>query len=112
MTEAQVVIYSPDDPVNPKIKGTTDSEGYFVFMPDKAGNWDVKVRQAGHGNIITIALGEKTVVEETKVEETKVEETKMEVNNPGYTPMQKLLMAVTGVWGFVGTALYFSRSKK
>lgn len=107
MGEAQVVIYGPDDPANPKIKGTTDSEGYFVFIPDGPGNWDVKVRQAGHGDIITIPLGEKTVVEETKVEETKTE-----VNNPGYTQIQKLLMAATGVWGFVGTALYFSRSKK
>lgn len=102
MADAQVVVYAPNDPGTPKIQGTTDGEGYFIFIPDIPGNWDVKVRQAGHGQIITIPLGEKTVVEETKTE----------VNNSGYTQVQKLVMAATGVWGFVGTALFFSRGKK
>ena len=108
MTEAQVVVYAPSDPTKPWLTGTTDKQGNFTFVPDtdaaNAGNWDVKVRQAGHGRIVSIPVtdGQLSAIETSSP---------MAAETDGYSPMQKLVMAATGIWGFVGTALFFSRHK-
>ncbi|MGV2830184.1 carboxypeptidase-like regulatory domain-containing protein [Myxosarcina sp. GI1(2024)] len=109
MANAQVVIYSPEDRATPWLKGTTDSQGNFTFVPDREtpGDWDVKVRQSGHGDITSIPITDAKSAAE-------VSQTQMTVNdasNAGYTSAQKLVMAAVGVWGFVGTALFFSRKK-
>ena len=107
MTNAQVVIYSPADPANPWLKGETDAQGHFSFVPDfnQVGNWDVKVRQAGHGASISIPI---------TAESTSDVATNSVTPQPdsSYTLRQKILMSVSGVWGFVGTALFFSRQPK
>ena len=105
MANAQVVIYAPSDRASPWLKGTTDESGRFTFVPntdaENIGNWDVKVRQSGHGDITSIPI-------------TKG---KLAVNNmtvsagAGYTPAQKLVMAAAVGWGFIGTGLFFARSK-
>ena len=105
MANAQVVIYAPSDRASPWLKGTTDESGSFTFVPntdaENIGNWDVKVRQSGHGDITSIPI----------------EKGKLAVNNmtasagAGYTPAQKLIMAAAVGWGFVGTGLFFARSK-
>lgn len=104
MANAQVVIYAPDDPATPWIKGTTDQEGRFTFVPDPSvsGNWDVKVRQSGHGNLIAIPLGKNATVTQVGSSSSF---------SAGYTRLQKAVMAAAGVWGFVGTALFFSQRK-
>ncbi|MBE9167682.1 carboxypeptidase regulatory-like domain-containing protein [Pleurocapsales cyanobacterium LEGE 06147] len=104
MANAQVIVYAPDDPATPWLKGTTDSEGKFIFVPDASipGNWDVTVRQAGHGNIVNIPWGEENAASDTASGSSA---------DAGYTPLQKVVMAAVGVWGFVGTALFFSRHK-
>ena len=101
MSNAQVSIYSPDNPATPWLTGNTDENGGFIFVPDpnQVGNWEVKVRQAGHGDLITIALGE------TEVNSKQIQP----VFRPNYTTMQKALMMVCVGWGFVGTALFFSK---
>lgn len=103
MAQAQVVIYAPSDPVSPWLKGTTDELGNFTFVPDtnteNIGNWDVKVRQSGHGDITSIP-----------VEQGKLAVNKM-TTDAGYTSSQKLVMAAAVGWGFMGTALFFSRAK-
>lgn len=97
MNDAQVTIYAPDDPQNPKFQGTTDADGQFSFVPDIEGNWDVKVRQSGHGDIVTIPVDEQQIDNSTWS------------GGESYSPMQKAVMAAAGVWGFVGTALFFAR---
>lgn len=101
MSKAQVTIYSPDDPATPWLTGTTDETGGFIFVPapNKLGNWEIKVRQAGHGDIISIPLGENQI----SANQTQP------VSSHNYTPMQKGLMIISVGWGFVGTALFFSR---
>ncbi|WP_370583697.1 carboxypeptidase regulatory-like domain-containing protein [Oxynema sp. CENA135] len=101
MQNAQVTVYATDDPANPWLKGTTDENGQFFFIPDRAVGpaWDIQVRQAGHGEIVRVALdpdGEPAIAQQGQT---------------GYTPLQMLLMGASGVWGFVGTALFFSRGK-
>lgn len=99
MIAAQTTVYSPEDPTSPWLKGLTDNSGQFIFVPDpkQTGNWEVKVRQSGHGSIVSIALTEGNLDSD---------------QNPllgGYSWGQKWLMAIAISWGFVGTALYFSR---
>ena len=106
MANAQVVIYAPSDRATPWLKGTTDESGNFTFVPDtnaeNAGDWDVKVRQAGHGDITSIPItGDLENAADTQVSST----------GGGYSSTQKVFMAAAGIWGFIGTALFFSRSK-
>lgn len=108
MSKAQVVIYAPDNPTIPWLKGTTDEEGKFSFIPssDVSGNWDIKIRQSGHGDILSIPW--------QQARSTSVVKSQANISNlanSNYTSMQKIVMAVSGVWGFVGTALFFSRQK-
>lgn len=144
MSNAQVVIYAPNNLSQPWLQGITDKEGKFVFAPDYSitGNWDVKVRIAGHGGVINIPIqsipnqqissNSQSTAEtiETQIQKTDINQTNNSLEktndnstvivsqstankNSQSTPtmMQKLVMAVTGVWGFVGTALFFSRHK-
>lgn len=107
MTNAQVVIYAPSDRTIPWLKGTTDDDGSFSFIPDAApenvGNWDVKVRQSGHGDITSIPVMNGNLAKGTNPRVLSA--------GAGYSPSQKIVMAAAVGWGFVGTALFFSRSK-
>ena len=97
MDGGQVMVYAPDNPSIPWLEGVCDEEGRFVFTPDpsKPGTWDVQVRQAGHGDMVHIPIGEDMAVS----------------GGTGYTSLQIVLMGVCVVWGFVGTALFFSRRR-
>jgi nickel transport protein len=122
MANAQVVIYSPSNPTQPWLTGMTDDKGKFIFTPDDSqeGDWTVKVRSAGHGSVINIPVKSVSNQEANEVNSSSPSES--QENNhivkssssdmtPSPTMMQKLMMAATGVWGFVGTALFFSRKK-
>lgn len=118
MSNAQVTIYAPDDPATPWLTGTTDENGGFIFVPDstKVGNWEVKVRQAGHGDIISIPgaiPGENSPSSinqnQPNAENQSVTQNQRSVSSQNYTPIQKGLMIISVGWGFVGTALFFSR---
>ncbi|PSP18078.1 MAG: hypothetical protein BRC58_04595 [Cyanobacteria bacterium QS_8_64_29] len=103
MANAQVTVYAPDEPSNPWRQGTTDSKGRFAFVPpgSASGNWEVRVRKAGHGEIANIPLGQKTGSAAASGL----------AGSTGYTPLQKALMGAVGVWGFVGTALFFAQRR-
>lgn len=113
MANAQAIIYSPEDPANPWLKGTTDSEGKFTFVPESqvSGNWDVKVRQAGHGDIASISLEQENSASDTNPNTTE-NKAGMRANLEEILPLQKFLMISTTVWGFIGTALFFARNKQ
>ena len=106
MKKAQVVIYAPSDRATPWVQGTTDESGKFTFVPSRdsrnLGKWDVKVRQSGHGTITSIPIqNDKLAVKQMTAPSI----------GSGYSPSQKFMMAAAVGWGFVGTALFFSRSK-
>ena len=98
MAGGQVTIYAPGDPTTPWATGVCDEEGSFLFRPDpgQPGTWDVQVRQAGHGDMVHIDIAEGMAGS----------------GGGGFTTAQILLMAACVGWGFVGTALYFSRRPK
>lgn len=107
MANAQVVIYAPSDPANPWLKGTTNDLGSFTFVPDNKpqniGDWDVKVRQSGHGDITSIPVPDGKLA--------NVANNRSLSAGGGYSSSQKIVMAAAVGWGFLGTALFFSRSK-
>jgi len=97
MAGGQVVIYAPDEPLEPWLIGTCDDEGRFVFVPDysRPGLWEIQVRLAGHGDLIRF--------------EVSAAEEVITAGQGGLSFLQKILMALVVAWGAVGTALYFSR---
>lgn len=98
MAEAQVAVFAPGNPAEPWLTGFSDESGRFSFVPDPQmpGLWEVQVRQAGHGGLIRVAVGENG-------------------DGPpvagGFTFAQRILMAAAVVWGLIGTALFFSRGR-
>jgi nickel transport protein len=108
MAKAQAIVYAPNDPATPWLKGMTDESGKFSFIPDPdlAGNWDIKVRQSGHGDIISIPLDTGKIAQETS---EKMDSGNSLTNSANYSSSQKVIMAIAGAWGFIGTALFFSR---
>ncbi|PSO48516.1 MAG: hypothetical protein BRC33_09490 [Cyanobacteria bacterium SW_9_44_58] len=107
MSNAQVVVYAPNNPAEPWLKGTTTEKGTFAFVPDRKmqGAWDVKVRQSGHGDLISIP------VENAETASSQQTQAGNRWQGGNYTPLQKAIMAALGVWGFIGTGLFFARNK-
>jgi nickel transport protein len=118
IANAQVIVYAPEDPATPWLKGTTDDKGNFIFIPDpsQSGYWEVKVRQAGHGGIVTISsqsfnsdTGSKTP-SALEVKEGKNQIVLSNSFSRDYS-LRKWLAIASVVWGFIGTAFFFYRSK-
>jgi nickel transport protein len=96
MAGAQVTVYAPGKPSEPWMSGACDESGRFFFVPDTdlPGTWEVRVRQAGHGDIVRIEVERGEVAAG---------------GTTGFTTAQKIAMAAAITWGFAGTALYFRR---
>lgn len=100
MANAQVTVYSPEDPATAWLVGEADAEGNFAFAPDPSipGRWDIFVRTAGHGDSLYVEFDEAgTAVAGSAA--------------GGLTVPQIVLMSASIIWGFVGTALYFAGRK-
>lgn len=125
MVKAQVQIYAPEDFQTPLFTGITDEAGQFIFVPDQSGDWQVSVRQAGHGHItvIPVEIGApkaktNTETESAEVNNREVNETERGVtiaedfsNTAAFSPLQRIIIVASVTWGFVGTALFFWRNK-
>lgn len=117
MSNAQVTVYDPNNPSTAWLKATTDDKGSFMFAPDysQSGNWTVQVRKAGHGDSISIAIGEDGTGGDNIKAAVETNSSSQVLNSISktstVTPLQTFLMGVAGVWGFIGTALFFSRRK-
>lgn len=132
MRAAQINIYAPDNPSEPWQTGVTDDDGRFVFTPDPSqpGNWEVMVRQAGHGDVVAIPVaGTSATADATMAEDSTAaatEATPETAGEPGNSRPAMLANAgapraanvplwvsmAAMVWGFVGTALFFARGKR
>lgn len=101
MAGGQVTVYAPDNPADPWLKADLDQEGKFTFVPDYSisGNWSIQVRQAGHGAMIHVPVADSEIMES------------IDGNPATFSPLQLTLMIACVSWGFIGTALFFSRRK-
>ena len=114
LAAAQVTIYAPEDPSSAWLTGTTDTQGRFWFRPDpdQPGNWEVTVRQSGHGDIVVIPIEDGDLDVGADPEPGAGSEGILMGSSAAVlTPLQRGLMAGSILWGCVGTALFFSRSR-
>jgi nickel transport protein len=103
LANAEVMIYAPNNPNEPWKTGKTDEEGNFMFIPDSEipGYWEVKVRQAGHGGLVSIPVETNTAITETQSTQSSA----------SLNPWQRGLMIASVMWGCMGTALFFMKSQ-
>lgn len=116
MANAQVLVYAPGNPTEPWQQGNTDDQGRFKFAPDAAqpGNWEVMVRQAGHGVLTTIPVAESAAASPAPDPgaEAEVSSNSLISPNTGLSPVQRGVTIGAVIWGFIGTALFFARGKR
>ncbi len=153
LNEAAVVIFAPNDLINPWSTGVMDENGSYIFTPDYSieGFWDIQVRKAGHGGLINIEItadmmpdptnsitatpnedNARTITLSNSSQVTIISDIDFTVDGDtvvfetdpstvqsvtgtqptsGFTTAQIIIMSVSVIWGFVGTALYFMRRK-
>lgn len=113
MAEAQVSIFAPDNPAKPWATGQTDTEGRFAFVPDPTipGTWAVQARQAGHGAMAHIRVGDVPEAAATEGSDLLGNTTAFPPSPQSLTTLQRILVIASVVWGCLGTALFFSRGR-
>jgi hypothetical protein len=74
LKNASVVIFAPDGQ-QPFQSGRTDTEGYFAFVPNIAGDWTVNVDdEAGHAGKVIISVPDDFFTKEGFVESRRTVE--------------------------------------
>jgi nickel transport protein len=99
---ADLIVYAPDNPAEAWTNGNLDERGKFSFVPDHSipGTWSVQIRKTGHGTMIHIPVSDMEVITH-------------DAPSGSLTIAQKVVIAISIVWGCIGTALFFStRNKK
>lgn len=100
MAEAAVQVFAPDDLENPVFSGRTNEAGQYLFVPTGPGDWEVSVRQAGHGDIVVIPVEADGAIASTFVDDGRL------------SRLQRIVIAGAITWGCIGTALYFGQRGK
>ncbi len=110
MVGAQVRVYSPDNPQDPWLEGVVDPQGNFFFLPDPGipGTWEVMIRQAGHGRVVTVAVGEDPAMSGSEAASL---DALADGSVGSLSPLHRGLLMGSTVWGLVGTALFFARRR-
>ena len=99
IADARVLVFAPGE-TEVSFETTTDGEGVFSFTPDKPGTWIFQVRDAtGHGMRINLDVGTDPAAGN-----------QAGTGSIGY--VQKIIMALCVVWGFIGRALFLWRRRK
>lgn len=111
LAAAQVTLYAPEDPATAWLTGMTDEQGRFWFRPDpeQPGDWEVTVRQAGHGDILVIPVEPTDLDPAPRSGSSVISGARSD--NASFSLLQKGVMVGAILWGCVGTALFFSRSR-
>ncbi len=102
LKQAQIKIYKPNQAEEAAVTGVTDDNGIFHFTPDQSGNWEIFVRQAGHGGEVSVPI-DFSPQGETLMASTPT---------PGQTLPQRIITIGAVMWGCIGTALYFKGRSK
>ncbi|MFG6093810.1 carboxypeptidase-like regulatory domain-containing protein [Leptothoe sp. ISB3NOV94-8A] len=113
MASAQVVVYRPDNPDEPWLTGQTDEQGNFEFSPDTEGDWEVVIRQAGHGTTVNVPVTNQAVAQVENPQAVARSTTALvSSSEPLTNPLQRWASAGAALWGLIGTVLFFSRGKQ
>lgn len=116
MTTAQIAVYAPSDPSKPWLTGKADPKGYFSFVPDPsiAGQWTIQAREAGHGALIHVSIGEQgssAAADGASATGSPQAAATQATISTGQSPLQRWLMIASVIWGFIGTGLFFARKR-
>lgn len=124
MAGAKVQIYDPAKENKVYQSGITDSHGRFAFLPDHKGEWIVVVNdQRGHGFRESFALApinkkspkamaqDSNHISKERLDHHHSHESSAPADLAGLSWLQKLVMAVCVVWGFLGI-YFFYRGKR
>lgn len=60
---APVVVYSPENPDQPWMTGTTDENGKFAFEPEPGvtGTWSVEIGEDSHWDQLNVPVGDRGI---------------------------------------------------
>ncbi len=96
---ANVLVFPPGSSASTaSIK--SDKNGVFYFTPDASGTWTFQVRDtSGHGMRINLPIDESLLLQ------------RGDDSGSGLSMIQKIVVALSIVWGAIGTALYFKGRK-
>lgn len=97
MKNAAVKIFAPDNYEHPSISAATNEQGMVYFVPTKKGEWILMAKDDG-GHIKRVNI---------PVDESKIAQS----SSHDLTYLQKIIIAICVVWGFIGTALFFKSRK-
>jgi hypothetical protein len=99
MSGANVLVFPPGSSAS-AASIRTDKNGVFYFTPDAPGTWIFQVRDtSGHGMRINLQIDESLSVKGG------------DQPGSGLNIIQKVIMALSIVWGAIGTAFYFKGKK-
>ncbi|MEL6222949.1 MAG: carboxypeptidase regulatory-like domain-containing protein [Cyanobacteria bacterium J06627_8] len=108
--EAQVTIYSPENPDEPWAELTTDEDGRFSFVPDEAvaGDWEIRIEQGiGHTDLWTVPVNEIGVDYDNISSGIQDEPTYI----ASLDPYALAAAGVLGLGAFLGGLLYTTRNR-
>ncbi|MGQ9838083.1 MAG: hypothetical protein ACUVRV_08980 [Cyanobacteriota bacterium] len=103
-----MTVFAPTDPTTPWQEGQTDANGQFILQPDPelVGLWQVRIRQAGHGAIVNVPVGE--ISEPTSAQVAAGPSAVATSSSSSFGLLQRGVMTACVIWGCLGTALFFS----
>lgn len=109
MKYAEVFVFSPGDRDIEHQNGRTDKNGIFVFRPDAAGDWFVKVSDGmGHAAEATVHVGKATLDRTSGSDVVR--------GSQGTAPSTKTMGIITGLSLILNAVLVFylvkSRSRR
>lgn len=100
MAKAPVLVFPPGES-EASLRLMTDKQGIVCFYAETPGTWILQVRDSGgHGMRINY---------EAHAGDTSSGES---AGGGDFSPVQKWIMGIAVLWGFVGTALYFKQRRR
>ena len=98
MDSARVKVFTPENYEKQAYELITDEHGIFSFVPETPGLWIFQVLdKSGHGQRINLDVSEQMLINTG--------------NESNFSLVQRIIMGLAVLWGFIGTALYFLRKR-
>lgn len=102
---ALVEVYAPGDE-QPYQTGRSDAEGYFAFLPDRLGEWSVRVDdERGHAGRVAIAVSASFFEHDDAAEEAVMPMSEKETaiaEEKGLSTFYKVVIGLVLIFGLTG----------
>jgi len=99
MAAARVLVFAPGE-TEKYYETKTDRNGVVCFSPDRKGMWVIQIlAEGGHGLRVNLPV------------DASMSARQGAESASGSSYLQKIIMAIAVVWGFIATGLFFSRKR-